>query len=858
MGIFDNSLQVMINNKIVKSIVTTNGATLYKRLGNTSLSINVPLNLVYSDEFNITGALTDIDNLGITGETVYLKVGNTVVDSTTTGSNGAYSFTETPVTTGNHSFQVVFDGNDEYNASNSSIVTRDVGKETSVLTVTAPTNNLVTYCTDSVSFNCSLTDDDGTALTGKSVKVYDGNTLLDTFTTDANGEISDSLSALSVGNHSLSFEFETTSEYTASTVNRTVTSTTVPTSLTFSADDSSIHVGEHPSFTGTLKDNNNNGLGGKPVLIFIGQSLTSIIDTDSNGEFTYTETEASFNTQGSYSFHAGFSGDSTYVGSISENVSVVVSKYDTSLAINVPSTLTYSDSATITGTLTESNTGINGVSVKLKVDDTVVDTQTTNNNGVVSFTYSPSDIGNHSFQLVYDGDSTYNGSTSTTVTKSISKETTVLTVTSPLGDGQTVYYTDSSVPITGTLLTDDNSSVNGKSIVVSENGTTLTTVSTSAGSFSTSVSGLAWGSHTIRFEFAGDTYYNGDFVEKDIFVMNPSYDVSTSVSYNVITGVLTRNGEPWASQSLNFGVWGTTTTDSNGAYSLTVTGVNDGSYLITVSHSNFSVYKNITITNPPSLSLSCSSPIIESGGSTSVVATLTDNSVAMSGETLSYQVKHGSTVISSGTKTTDSNGQATISYTGTGVGDVDVIVSYSTLLQEIFVVEDCHVYTDCTTDENLFYFEGGSHSYSSDGLRIYGATSEKQVFYNSEITTRPVEFSFKWNGNGANATSAQKFTIRGAKAKTGISASNSIYGGYQTQGYYLRKSNSSDLVNYGGQLNVGDVIKLVLDGTSVSYYRNDTLITTNTISDTPDIKYLGWYLNNGRDWYIKDFKIKAL
>lgn len=178
---------------------------------------------------------------------------------------------------------------------------------------------------------------------------------------------------------------------------------------------------------------------------------------------------------------------------------------------------------------------------------------------------------------------------------------------------------------------------------------------------------------------------------------------------------------------------------------------------------------------------------------------------------------------------------------------------------ESFALEDCLVYTDCTSDEDKFFFGGGSHSYSSDGLRLYGAYSEQQILCKTEVTARPIEYSFKFVKNGANHSSSQpKINIRGTStlSNTEITAYNSLYGGYNNGQYYIGSSDTETYVT--GTLSNNDVLKLKFDGTTASYYRNESLITTRTISYLGNLKYFGWYLNNGRDWYIKDFKIKPL
>lgn len=178
MGIFDNAVSVIIGNKIVDSITTSDNGVIYQRSEHTRLSIDVPLNLTYSDAFNITGHLTTANGTGISGEQVLLKVGNNVMDSTTTGNNGAYSFTQTPVSSGTHTFQVVYAGSNTYGDSESSTVTRDVNKETTVLTATLDKQKY--DIGDTVVLTVGFTDDEGNNITTTTeltqVKInYDGS-----------------------------------------------------------------------------------------------------------------------------------------------------------------------------------------------------------------------------------------------------------------------------------------------------------------------------------------------------------------------------------------------------------------------------------------------------------------------------------------------------------------------------------------------------------------------------------------------------------------------------------------------------------------------------------------------------------
>ena len=260
----------------------------------TEISIDVPLVLVYGDDFNISGYLTTQTRQAIERKTVKLKVGSTVVDYTTTEIDGSYSFTQTPVATGNHSFQVVFDGADEYENSESSIVSRVVGKETTVLTVTSPINN---YSTDSssIQFAGTLTDDDGIVMSGASVKISEGTTGLATLTTDSNGAFGITLNNITIGSHQYTVTYEGDSNYTASTVNRTVTRTGHSYSLEVESDKDILSYADSESTTVTATLRDNQVLVPNQELSYTVKHGATTIDsgsdtTDANGEISFTYT----------------------------------------------------------------------------------------------------------------------------------------------------------------------------------------------------------------------------------------------------------------------------------------------------------------------------------------------------------------------------------------------------------------------------------------------------------------------------------------------------------------------------------------------------------------------------------------
>ena len=228
--------------------------------------------------------------------------------------------------------------------------------------------------------------------------------------------------------------------------------------------------------------------------------------------------------------------DNYYLRIISENI---LPKTPTNLNISVPANLVYSDEFTLTGTLLdESDNPISGADVDLVVGSALIDTEQTDENGEVEFTYVPMSRGTHTFQLVFNGNQQYSGSTSSTITKdgsSIAKESSAITV--GITDNAHLY-TDGSMAITGTLKTDDNEVMADKTITLKVDGTTLRTATTgSNGVWVMSIADISLNvAHDLTFEFAGDDLYEDTTITReDIIITNPSISIAKTAGNQILS-----------------------------------------------------------------------------------------------------------------------------------------------------------------------------------------------------------------------------------------------------------------------------------------------------------------------------------
>jgi len=234
------------------------------------------------------------------------------------------------------------------------------------------------------------------------------------------------------------------------------------------------------------------------------------------------------------------------------------------------------------------------------------------------------------------------------------------------------------------------------------------------------------------------------------------------------------------------------------------------------------------------LVLSCDAPIIESGGSTSVNCLLTHNGGAVSGESLNYIINHGSTTIDSGSVTTGNDGTASISYVGTGVGDVSVEVSYSTLLQKTYELEDCDIYD--TTEH--------TKSYSTTKFEtIASITDLSDVSISLDLKTTTYNYSCVF-GIGYNSESDQ----------IGFGTTDTVGRIYRTLNGINNHLNYSQF----NQNNVYYNLRFERTGNTLKTYLNNVLIDTSTDNEISTFTYLNFGSWRTKTIYYKNLKVKAL
>ena len=240
------------------------------------------------------------------------------------------------------------------------------------------------------------------------------------------------------------------------------------------------------------------------------QNAGTPVTLAADGTASYVE-PAQF-TIGGHNIEAIYSGDSTYAGGTSLPVTFNIQPSSTTLVI-APSTTTPAAGAsiTVTGTVTSANLGNSPPTGILTVNLDGVPNGTTKfstTSGVTTASYNLTapTSGSHTLQGIYSGDINYNQSTSPSVTISIAKLATTVSISatpSKLSQGTPESFTATIAPaaatttsytITGTVSFYDGGATLLGTAPVSSNSATLSDIAISAAV-----------AHSITAVYSGDT-----------------------------------------------------------------------------------------------------------------------------------------------------------------------------------------------------------------------------------------------------------------------------------------------------------------------------------------------------------------
>ena len=279
-----------------------------------------------SQSFTLHGFLRDgVTGAPIAGQPVSLTIqtplGTEVRVSTTTDTNGAYTFTLSESARGSYYYQFYFRGSSSYYPSEIPLELNIGNPIPTTLSLIVSNSN--PGVNQAFSISGYLKDENGTALSGKALRVEivlpTGSvaTVSDNTVTDSNGHYSVTTSEQAAGQYRLELHFMGDTTYAMSgTWALVAVGTLQPTKISLNSDVTSPKLGASHTLSGTLTDSNGKPLSGKEIDLYqyaAGQINPPDIFqkryTDSNGHYSFVITES---TSGKYTYTARFVGDQTY------------------------------------------------------------------------------------------------------------------------------------------------------------------------------------------------------------------------------------------------------------------------------------------------------------------------------------------------------------------------------------------------------------------------------------------------------------------------------------------------------------------------------------------------------------------
>lgn len=462
----------------------------------------------------------------------------------------------------------------------------------------------------------TLEDINGVGIGGEDVTLQeyiDGTwTDISTTTTNTDGSFDFILSGYGIGSYTFRAVFKGSLNYSGSTSPEvTVTVTKIPTSISITSDKTTYYANEVAEFTGKLtRTDTGEGLANQTVTLqkLVGATWTDVgtglTGLDGTYLIQYTMSEA-----GTFNFRTIFAGTETFDSAISSTLTITVNKIPTSLTLTPDKLKTVVDEiVNFLGELINSNTGagIAGQTIELQqlIEGvwTTIMTGTTESDGTVTFSKTMGEVGDFAFRLIYGGTNVYEPSTSSSVSISVTKITTILSFSASVTEisvgGEVEFY--------GSLIRGDTGEGIPDQIIELQKleDTIWTTVDTrrtdSTGSYRFYVKFDTEGTFRYRAYFSGsDKHLAADSTPIDITVTMPTYPTTLTLTASSLTAregesitfsgyLRTENLEPIADaviklQELKEDLWadvGQTITDENGFYSIVNRFEEKGTYTI--------------------------------------------------------------------------------------------------------------------------------------------------------------------------------------------------------------------------------------------------------------------------------------
>lgn len=553
------------------------------------------------DQLSLTGDVNLVDGPDLSGVLGYTPATNDrIVLITTTGQvtgnfrnlpNGAF------LALNGQNFRV------SYNDGGNNVVLTRAAQDT--------TTALVTFVSPSrfgqaVRFTATVTATSGTP-TGM-VTFLDGTTVLGTANL-ASGQAEFTTSALSVASHPITARYEGDPNFgrsTSAVVTQIVDKAATASVVTSSANPAG--VGQEITFTATVTAMAP-GAGNPTGLVTFFDGTTSL------GTGTLTNGLATFRTStltiGSHTIAVEYAGDGNFLTSRSPGLTQTVGRTATTTTVssNFP-TAVFGQPVTFTATVAAtSGTGTPTGRVTFRDGETALGTGELTN-GRATFSPMSLTVGPHSIRAVYDGNATFDASTSVPLSQTVNQAGTTIVVTFP----GTALVFGQSLTLTATLSVTAPGAGTPTGSITFRDGTTVlgTSALTNGRTATLDTSSLPVGTRSLTVEYAGDTNFGrstSGVVSQNVNRARTTISLATSSSSVAVdadvtftaTATVQAPGSGVLQGAVVFRdgnlVIGRAPLARNGIATLTTTGLFGGSRQITASFEGDASFEGSTSTN---------------------------------------------------------------------------------------------------------------------------------------------------------------------------------------------------------------------------------------------------------------------
>jgi protocatechuate 3,4-dioxygenase beta subunit len=612
------------------------------------------------------------DTTPVEGLEIEFYINGEYVGNGTTDSNGVARFNYTIVSAGSFTYYAYFAGNvylsEEY--SDSVVVVFD--KLDTVISV----ENVTGKVGESITLVGRIVDENNNGVANVVADFYVNGTYVGSNVTNAEGMAILLYSFAVDGNFNYSAVFAGDGNYSAS-VSANGSINVTEGKLNITVGDVSGKYNETVELNASVLDESSLVVVGVEVGFYINGLYVGNGTTDSEGvaRFNYRIASA-----GSFTYYAYFVGNSTVGPEYSETIVVVFNKLDTVITVeNVTGSLGKSTNL-IAEVVDENGVAVAGMVVEFYVDGVNVGNVTTGADGIATFDYDLTAVGEFNYNAVVIANGNYTSSVSVNGTVNVTAALVNITVEDVVGNysqnvvfNATVKSNVTGVGVAGILVDFYLTGSDGSEVYVGSN----TTNADGTAIFEYRIANAGTFNLTAKWRGSEDYAPANATVEVMFNKINATIDVEdiVGVKYNDTAGlnasVTDQFGEPAVNATVDFYVNGvyvgsnTTGSDGNAVWNYDVPSADDFNYSANIASNNTNFNANSSANKTISVeklenNLTVSNVSGLYGDTINLTAKLTDErGRPVAGKDVTFYYNNGTII---GTAQTGSDGIARLSY----------------------------------------------------------------------------------------------------------------------------------------------------------------------------------------------------